>query len=1139
MLVEEQHSASSTTGQLSTFTVVSGYYCASGNIWEGRSQGRTNYNASSNYYQQNPPNPRSRNGSITYASEEVTRTFKGKPPNRRALGTELSSASENDSQYEPAGPTPYSTTKNDSSFFGGNEPVDKTYWNERSSQHQQPIQPQQQQRGSTGKPEPAPMIRMLKRNDEKSAEYFAHHATVLTTSQEMVNEQKQQEEQEEDDEFNATIPLTQLSQHTRSNNYNRREVPGETGKQARPQTASHPQNKGNFQATEDLSGQNYSSSHKKHSQNGVGGKFNRAPGPDVDQQEKRPSKSPSPGTPNSDANKPAATVALAQPPVDNVWEKRKEEREKPSATYPQSKPSRQFDYHFPSMSDAAKQEALDAAAASAAADTPELFRSQQQQQSRHQDVRFEQQQSTRGEVGGQWGRHASSNQWNPRTATQTESHWNDDDFSSGNKDGNRKQQRSNNYKNKSNEPKGDGGARLDNHNIFDASSDNTYEGNRREFVNSSKTTRNTLNGSSATQRKPLRGSTNKQGGGNRSQPTRATEDASYTSNRQVGNKQAKQQQRGQLQPATTSTTGAVVTDQSGSQLLRPNAKESGLKSQPEERDNFSNMDVFHAEDYHIESPKDGSHPTANADFTSESAGGGVKRGSLPARRVNKRTAAQANPHYANETSERSQPRSGNRGGRSNNNTEHQPSSDVPNDGQELCADKGQTSVNKAGPQKRDNARFSTTATQQQHPRGGVSRLGQRNPNKATRYKADINNSANNASSSSRQPSDRAGQLKSPVISDGGGAEEWETASESIDKASHSFGFDRKENTKKPMGNASRNTNTGRRAQPKLGNGDSNTAIADQQNFSSTTNTAKAQQIRSAGQKNVKPASHTYQGSSAKSNNNNRARSAVYTHEQHQSNNTKNAREDRKDVPKNGASNHYSARDGLAGVDINNASVIIIDNHPDRFLNNSVGGSRDELEVDDFEEVLSKKSKRQRLLQLEEERKKEQREKEKQEKIQEKILAKRAKQQQQHRRKTEKGTSVLQPEVSPNVLINTENKKDCTSGKNEGETVSELGSSALMLSTALFNTNSSCTVSKSSNVSPNTAKTTGGLVNGLAGSSLHDVTSETVWNNSHTLNTLDDFSSTPSGPVIPSPIARPIRVLNDSIRKSSTYSSSRV
>jgi hypothetical protein len=72
------------------------------------------------------------------------------------------------------------------------------------------------------------------------------------------------------------------------------------------------------------------------------------------------------------------------------------------------------------------------------------------------------------------------------------------------------------------------------------------------------------------------------------------------------------------------------------------------------------------------------------------------------------------------------------------------------------------------------------------------------------------------------------------------------------------------------------------------------------------------------------------------------------------------------------SGNSSVNVGLAGVDINDASVIVIDDYPD------VLHSETHSESGDFEEVLSKKSKKIRQQVLEEERKKEQREKERQE-----------------------------------------------------------------------------------------------------------------------------------------------------------------
>jgi len=185
-------------------------------------------------------------------------------------------------------------------------------------------------------------------------------------------------------------------------------------------------------------------------------------------------------------------------------------------------------------------------------------------------------------------------------------------------------------------------------------------------------------------------------------------------------------------------------------------------------------------------------------------------------------------------------------------------------------------------------------------------------------------------------------IKSPVISEGID-DEWETASESSDFVDRIKESKEKKVKKKMNG----------------------TAEEDKQ---------EPKPIR-AGQKNVKPASHTFQGSNASGKNNVGFKSSNANSNSHQLSLNKkdaktaslvNARDSRK------APVH---KDGLAGVDINDASVIVIDNQPD------IGGIEEGVSEADFEEVMSKKQKKQKQLQLEEERKKEIREKEKAERQQ--------------------------------------------------------------------------------------------------------------------------------------------------------------
>uniref|UniRef100_A0A914VRR6 BAT2 N-terminal domain-containing protein n=2 Tax=Plectus sambesii TaxID=2011161 RepID=A0A914VRR6_9BILA len=195
--------------------------------------------------------------------------------------------------------------------------------------------------------------------------------------------------------------------------------------------------------------------------------------------------------------------------------------------------------------------------------------------------------------------------------------------------------------------------------------------------------------------------------------------------------------------------------------------------------------------------------------------------------------------------------------------------------------------------------------------------------------------------------------KSPVASEG--YDEWETASESSDIGS-------RRHSKDPLANQEVNGNGNRKStQPRFSQQRrerpprGGPLRAPKDGAKSPSNPADAD--KGANSKNAKPASHL-QGNQPNAS-------------------TKRRGEVLED------SNDTSAcknTDGLAGFDINNAGVIVIDDQPD------VDG-HSERGFDDFEEVLSKKEKRarqQRLQELQEkEEKRRLRERERQEKLQQK------------------------------------------------------------------------------------------------------------------------------------------------------------
>ncbi|VDN00715.1 unnamed protein product [Thelazia callipaeda] len=190
--------------------------------------------------------------------------------------------------------------------------------------------------------------------------------------------------------------------------------------------------------------------------------------------------------------------------------------------------------------------------------------------------------------------------------------------------------------------------------------------------------------------------------------------------------------------------------------------------------------------------------------------------------------------------------------------------------------------------------------------------------------------------------ERTVYLKSPVTSEG--HEEWETASESSDIA------DRQKHMRRPN------------VLPKYSN--SRRTMRSSNGHRDSTGTAP---IRTAiNSKNVKPASTTSHVV---------ARSAQL------------AKEEAAQITQGEATRKSdTCKDGLAGVDINNAGVIVIDDRPDRQVDDTAENN------DDFEEVLSKKSRKLRQqqinVQIEAEERRKLKEKEKIERRKVKLLAKR-------------------------------------------------------------------------------------------------------------------------------------------------------
>ncbi|VDK72544.1 unnamed protein product [Litomosoides sigmodontis] len=236
--------------------------------------------------------------------------------------------------------------------------------------------------------------------------------------------------------------------------------------------------------------------------------------------------------------------------------------------------------------------------------------------------------------------------------------------------------------------------------------------------------------------------------------------------------------------------------------------------------------------------------------------------------------------------------------------------------------------------------------------------------------------------------DRAAQLKSPVTSEG--HEEWETASENSDFA------DRQKQVRR-QNVPSKYSNSRRTIRSSNGRRESGTGPVSNR----TSNSSK----------NVKPASTTSHTAT---------RGAQLTKEQETAPITRGEATRRSDT----------CKDGLAGVDINNAGVIVIDDRPDGQVDDAAENN------DDFEEVLSKKSRKLRQQQINEQLEAEERrkikEKEKIERRKARVQAKRVgKKSATKSGRTPNGANLANEVPTKTSSMNTSNHgvKDTISGMN--------------------------------------------------------------------------------------------------------------
>lgn len=464
----------------------------------------------------------------------------------------------------------------------------------------------------------------------------------------------------------------------------------------------------------------------------------------------------------------------------------------------------------------------------------------------------------------------------------------------------------------------------------------------------------------------------------------------------------------------------------------------------EEEDNFSNMGEFHVEDTYEQAASQGQVNVQNEDSTADrgdKSASGERRGGRQ-QRSNRQQHRAEQQIYQPRAQQEEYLRSGGRGGRvrgssrrtgdgrNANNNQNPPErakrkkelGDVREEenGRENCEAESGTKPSRSEGFRRGGARGSQQLTR--HQRSSLSQHG--NPSLGVQ---------------TGNVGERAGQMKSPVTSEG--HEEWETASESSDIAE-------RQGTQRRLQTSSKYSGSRRVTRPSNGPRRENTAGA-----------APARAGNSS--KNGKPASTTSHV----------AARGAQSHKE-ESNQVTGSGQQKRDG---------ACRDGLAGLDINNAGVVVIDERPDmEHLRDDLGDGAD----GDFEEVLSKKSKRLRQQQINEQLEAEERRKMKEKERQEKRKAK----MQSKKMDKKSNTSVKEERMTQNGETKpTSGVKTNGIGAHIGTTKSDGASSTVI----------------GANTGQNTLNTT-------------------VWNSNIVKEQIIRQNSPPleNHPVIPSPIARP-------------------
>lgn len=462
---------------------------------------------------------------------------------------------------------------------------------------------------------------------------------------------------------------------------------------------------------------------------------------------------------------------------------------------------------------------------------------------------------------------------------------------------------------------------------------------------------------------------------------------------------------------------------------------------PEQEDNFANMGEFRVEDAYpslasideklsTEDMKKEETPDLSRKTNGERRGG----------RAQKNHGQRSQQQYRS-TQQYYQPRSQNEeyGGRSTTRGSNRTRGTVRRG--ELYSTGNNQNLSERGKRKKDYPNKHEEGRDEHTTSGHEENIKEFKKNSTQQTRFRHTSQTRGDSSPSSQPvalADRVSHVKSPVTSEG--QEEWETASESSDIG------ERQKTQKRNV--LSTKFSCSRRIR----------RTANPQRREATSENAASRPIHTTHSKNAKPASTTSHAVVRGGQSHNQELGQVTNSEPHR---------------REGA-----CRDGLAGLDINDAGVVVIDDLRDV---ENISGDPAEDGDDDFEEVISKKSKRIR-----------------QQQINERLEAERRKQKEKEKekRKVRQQTKKMEKRVTVTKDIKTSNTGSVGRILTESQNSGSIGSGLAKNSPAMLNT--------------------------------------TVWNSSiikeQGLPPLDNH------PVIPSPIARPVHKTGISTNVSSNLSS---